>query len=245
MFEAATFAPPEGPLCETERMAAEWEIYPLNLCEVTYPRWHPRTGEIGPVYVFLLRRNAETLLVDAGIGPPHAMIDGHYSPVRQDFPNLLLQHGLRLGDIRGILITHLHFDHVGQASLFPGVPLYVQRAEWDACQAPGYTVPEWVDFPGANYKLLDGDTEVATGVRAVATPGHSPGHQSVAVTTADGVTILAGQAIETVRDLDRFVAGQADAVPGAASAERLLSLRPSRIFMSHDHADWRSGGQGT
>ena len=97
--------------------------------------------------------------------------------------------------MRLIVNSHLHFDHCGNNLRFPGVPICVQAAEHDAMRDPYYTVPEWVDFEGAEYAVIDGDAQVAKGVRVLSTPGHSPGHQSVVFDTADGAVVLAGRAI--------------------------------------------------
>jgi N-acyl homoserine lactone hydrolase len=216
-----------------------WKILPLLLCEVTYPPGHPRSGEVGPVYAFLLRRGRESLLIDTGIGPPHAEIDSAYRTARRDLRHALAEQDLEPEDVEGVILTHLHFDHVGMAHLFPGVPLYVQRAEWEAACRPNFTVAEWVEFSGANYVLLDGDDVITPGIRVISTPGHTPGHQSVQVETADGVVLVAGQAVETVDDLLRFLAADTGGVPNPSSVARLLDLRPSRILFSHDHSEWR------
>lgn len=160
-----------------------WRVEPLHVADVTFPGWHPRAGENGPAFAFLPLGDSGPLLVDTGLGPPHAGIDEWYRPRRYSSEVALLGHGLRLGDIRAVVLSHLHFDHVGNAHLFAGVPLYVQRAERDAARESRYTIAEFVDFEGARYELLDGDYELRPGVRVLATPGHTPGHQSVAVET--------------------------------------------------------------
>ena len=215
-----------------------WNVLPLYLDSVVYPEWHPRAGEVGPVYAYLLESDDYLVLVDTGIGPPHELIDRLYRPTRRDLPTALAQNnGNLLEDITAIVLTHLHFDHVGGAHHFPGTPLYVQRAEWDAAHAPKYTIPEFLDFPGANFVLLDGDTQLAPGLRLVATPGHTPGHQSVAVETPAGTMVLAGQAVETKAELETLLA--ADALSEAAA--RILEAGPVTVWFSHDHQSWAPG----
>jgi hypothetical protein len=41
---------------------------------------------------------------------------------------------------------------------FPGVPIYVQAPEYEPARQPDYSIPEWVDFEGAEYAVVDGDT---------------------------------------------------------------------------------------
>ena len=93
---------------------------------------------------------------------------------------------------------HLHFDHSGQnGRIPPGVPIFVQRAEWAKVHEPDYTVPEWIDVPGLTYEVLDGEIEVAPGLRLIPTPGHTAGHQSLVLDAEDGTVVLAGQAVQS------------------------------------------------
>ena len=217
--------------------AQSWSIEPLHLAAVVYPGSHPRSG-IGPVYAFLLRAPGRSFLIDTGLGPLHELIDRLYRPPLRRDPATVLREAGATPD--GIIVTHLHFDHIGGAAGLARVPIHVQRIEREAAREPGYTVPEFVDFPGADYRLLDGDTEIVSGIRAVATPGHTPGHQSVAVDTDEGLAIVAGQAVETRDEWERFLA--AEWSPGedgaAASLTKLRDLRPQRMYFSHDHEVW-------
>ena len=155
-------------------------------------------------------------------------------------------HGHRLADVRAVVNSHLHFDHCGNNSCFPGVPIYVQTSEYRATRAEHYTVPEWVDFEDAEYEMIDGDVQVASGVRVLATPGHSPGHQSMVLDTADGWVALAGQAIysraeyEHLRVTNRVLEDDPPLDPAQylASTTRLIDLRPRRVHFSHDRAVW-------
>jgi glyoxylase-like metal-dependent hydrolase (beta-lactamase superfamily II) len=140
-----------------------------------------------------------------------------------------------------------YLDHCGANMLFPHVPIYVQRREYAATQEPGYTVKAWIDFPKANYQMLDGDNEVLPGIELISTPGHTVGHQSVVLTTREGPIILAGQAICSSREYERIrtarslLADDPPSDPGAylASALRLIDLGPQYVFFSHDRSVWQ------
>ena len=214
-----------------------WNLLPLYLDSVVYPDWHPRYGEVGPVYAFLLESDDYLVLVDTGIGPPHDLIDRLYQPTRRDLPTALAQNnGIALDDISAVVLTHLHFDHVGGAQHFHGTPLYVQRAEWEAAQAPKYTIPEFLDFPGANFVLLDGETELAPGLRLVPTPGHTPGHQVVVLETPARRMAIAGQAVETAAEYRRMLSGE---VEMTESGRAIAGLEPAKVWFSHDHQCWQ------
>jgi N-acyl homoserine lactone hydrolase len=213
-----------------------WSVLPMLLDSVVYPDWHPRFGEVGPVYSYVLRNESKLVLVDTGIGPAHPLIDRLYSPTRRDLRMALRENhsGVSPEGIDAVVLSHLHFDHVGGAFEFPGKPLYVQRSEWDAAQAAKYTVPEFLTFPNVNFVMVDGDMELEPGIRLVLTQGHTPGHQAVVVSTADGLVILAGQAIETTRELTEMQrSGNL-----SPAAQQLLDLDPARIWFSHDHDCW-------
>lgn len=215
-----------------------WNLLPIYLDSVVYPEWHPRFGQIGPVYAFLLESDEYLVLVDTGIGPPNPVIDRLYQPTRRDLPTALAQNnGIAIEDISAVILTHLHFDHVGGGQHFPATPLYVQRAEWEAAQAPKYTVPEFLDFPDANFVMLDGEVQLAPGLRLITTPGHTPGHQIVALETPAGRMVIAGQAVEAAAEYAAMLSGEAEITEAARVIAR---LEPARVWFSHDHESWEA-----
>jgi len=192
------------------------------------------------VFGFAVIHPAGAVLFDTGIGPPHALIDRLYRPFRTPLDAGLANIGLSPADVIAIINCHLHFDHCGGNQLFPGTPIFAQKAEYEAARAPGYTLPEWVDFPGARFELVDGDAEVLPGISVIPTPGHTPGHQSAIVDTADGRAVLAGQAAETARQFTRLEGAGAEYV---ASLRRLHRLSPRRVMFSHDPTVWEPAGR--
>jgi len=135
------------------------------------------------------------VLFDTGIGTGLGDVDA-YRPEVHDLRQSLRDAGFDPAVVRFIVNCHLHFDHCGQNRSFPGVSIVAQRREREAARVPGYTVPEWVDFPGARYELVDGERALLPGLRVIPTPGHTPGHQSAILETGDGPVLLAGQAVQ-------------------------------------------------
>ncbi len=133
-------------------------------------------------------------IFDTGIGGPHPEVDEHFGPQRRSLIGALAAEGIDPADVTGLASCHLHFDHCGGNALFPGRPVHVQEWEYHAAHEPDYSIPEWIDFPGARYELLDGEAEVAPGLRLVPTLGHVLGHQSLVAEVAGGPVVLAGQA---------------------------------------------------
>ncbi|HNO39839.1 MAG TPA: MBL fold metallo-hydrolase [Marmoricola sp.] len=180
-----------------------------------------------PVFVHLIDHPDARILVDTGFTELHPAI-ADMEPVIQP----LSGRELDLTSIDLVVNTHLHFDHCGGNSLFPGVPMHVQRQELtDARTLPEYTITEWVDPPGQplNYVEVDGDHELLPGVRLLATPGHTRGSQVVAVTTAAGVEVIAGDTAVWSGELDD---------PQTEGQRRIVSLHPVRVWLSHQVDPW-------
>ena len=223
----------------------------LPLGDFTFPHDAPWPGEAGLVLGYAIRHSAGVLLFDTGFvlteqGDPE--LGDFYAKYRVR-PRPVLEAlgaaGIDRGEITAIANCHLHLDHCGQNEFFPGVPIYVQLAELEAARGDDYTVARVFDFEGAQLRPKAGDHEIAPGIRIFATPGHSPGHQSLVVDTPDGSLLLAGQAV--------YSAGEWAGIPGARygsddtradhhtyarSVARLKALRPKRVLFGHDRHGW-------
>ena len=90
----------------------------------------------------------------------------------------------RPGDVSYLVNSHLHFDHVGGNRHFPGAKTLVSKAELRQAKVPetferyAYS-DQTFDHPDVDYELLEGDVELAAGLRLFETPGHSAGHYSL------------------------------------------------------------------
>jgi N-acyl homoserine lactone hydrolase len=213
------------------------------MAEFRFATDEPYAGELGVVVAYAVRHAAGVLLFDTGFGIGNAELDARYRPRAGRVTEILAQAGI--GDeIDAVVNCHLHVDHAGQNAAFPGVPIYVQPAEWEAAHSTDYTILEWIDVPGLDYRKVEGDHEPIAGIRIIATPGHTPGHQSLVVDTEDGPVVLAGQAV--------YSAGEWAAEPGARegrsrafdqgvyddSVGRLRGLDPVRVYFGHDARVW-------
>ena len=195
------------------------------------------------VFAYLIEHADGLILVDTGVGQGNELIDALYRPDHHDLAEEIGRAGHRIGDVSMVINSHLHFDHCGNNRLFPGVPIVVQRREYEAAQEPYYTDLAWVDFPGASIEQIDGDQQVANGVSVISTPGHTPGHQSVVVDSDDGPIAICAQAAHTSADFSVFETGidntpTEDAETVRRSIEILHGFDPSRVCFSHDVKDW-------
>jgi glyoxylase-like metal-dependent hydrolase (beta-lactamase superfamily II) len=219
------------------------EITQLELGTFRFP--DPELADrTGVIMGYAIRHRGGIFLFDTGFGYGNAELDETYQPTKKRIADALAEAGIRIDDVTAVANCHLHADHSGQNSAFPDIPIYVQAAEWELAHTTDHTILEWIDFPSARYVPLAGDHEPFEGIRIVATPGHTRGHQSLAVDTADGLVVLAGQAVYTVDEW----AGTPDELEGRSSApdpaaydgslDRLRALEPEQVFLGHDRRSW-------
>ena len=99
--------------------------------------------------------------------------------------------GIEISEVRAVGLSHLHVDHAGGLRHFTGVPVHCQRRELEfglTAEAERHAIYR-VDFddPAHDWHLADGDVEIAPGVTAILTAGHTPGHQSFVVDLDESV----------------------------------------------------------
>jgi N-acyl homoserine lactone hydrolase len=224
------------------------DVRRVDLGTFVRPAEESATAEprVEAVYGYVVRTPAGVLLLDTGFGDADQETEAWYRPVRVPLDDALRTVGLLLDDVVQVVNCHLHVDHIGGNPRLAGRPVFCQRRELEVARAGDYTVPELVDFAGASYELLDGETEIAAGVHVVPTPGHVEGHQSVVVVCDDGSIVLAGQAHDTASQWSADVLaaqaigrGHEDPLPRASSwMTRLLEFDPRRVVFAHDAAVW-------
>jgi N-acyl homoserine lactone hydrolase len=209
-------------------------IHRLHLASLHVPGSEPEW----PVHGFVVTHPGGAMLVDTGVGGPDAMLDD-WRVVNHSVADALAKLSMTPADIDMVVNTHLHFDHCGQNAVFPHAPVYVQRAEVERCRVESPDLWDWFGFANARFEYLDGDATLAPGVRALATPGHTSGHQSVLVADAD---LLIGDAAynsflytDPERPADKVPPGQAaDMDSWRASLRRIHASSPDRVHFCHD-----------
>jgi len=160
--------------------------------------------------------------------------------------------GLAPKDISLAAISHAHVDHSGGIPTLSraGVPIAIQKAELDFIRsgkvgiAEGFHKPDWTS-PETKWVELDGDTQIAPGVKAIFTPGHTPGHMSFLIELEQsGSWLFCTDAVDLAQNLldntpcGSFAGGtQQDRANAHASLERLLEIASecnARIIPGHD-----------
>jgi len=171
-----------------------------------------------PVMVVAIYGNGKKILVDTGINDAdwinEAILGDYdascYQSEKEKLP-LVLKESLCWNpeDVDIVINTHLHYDHCGNNSLFKNANFIVQKSEWDEAFSP-FKLQEAIfykplfDHNAVNYfnwKFVDGEEEVLSGIIVFQTPGHTNGHQSVIVNTEEGVICIAGDICNLVENL--------------------------------------------
>ena len=200
-----------------------------------------------PSYAHAVIHRDGVFLFDNGAGFGNAEVETMFTPRVTAIEAALADQGIEFADVTGAANCHLHFDHSGQNVRLPGIPIFVQRAEWAMVHEPDYTVPEWIDAPGLSYEVLEGEAEVAPGLRVIPTPGHTAGHQSLVVVTSEGTIVLAGQAVQSKLEWEGATEPSASGASAAKhpaypdSVRRLRDLEPARVHFAHDPEVWERG----
>jgi N-acyl homoserine lactone hydrolase len=195
-----------------------------------------------PVHGFVIKHpRAGAILVDTGVGWGDERLIRDWKVVNHRAADALAEHDLSPADVKIVINSHLHFDHCGQNAVFRHAPFYIQRSELARARKSGEAI-EWFDFAGARFELLEGDAKIAEGVRVVATPGHTIGHQSVFVDGNDGLAVMIGDAAYTAdiyrdadkADLSEWRGQHSNRRQWTRSLKKLHDLQPHAIHFCHD-----------
>jgi N-acyl homoserine lactone hydrolase len=219
------------------------EVIPLELGTFSFPG-DELPGLQGVVMGYLVRHRGGLLLFDTGFGFGNDDLEERYHPRPVRIAHALRAAGVDAAEIDAVANCHLHADHAGQNSAFPDIPIFVQATEWEIAHTTDHTILEWIDFEGSRYEQIHGDHRISEDVAIVPTPGHTPGHQSLAVQTREGLIVLAGQACYTAAEW----AGQETQLEGRSNApdvdaydrsiKRLRELGSAEVRFGHDRTVW-------
>jgi glyoxylase-like metal-dependent hydrolase (beta-lactamase superfamily II) len=178
--------------------------------------------------------NGSTIVVDAGIGPAGAPAAA-WAPVPGRLPAELAAAGIEPDDVTAVVLTHLHTDHVGWAVTGAGEPFFrnarylLQGAEAAAVDALNPALRASLLAPlraAGRLQEVAGEHRLSPAARIIATPGHTPGHQSVLVEDAGETILLTGDLlVHAVQLIDPALAYAYETDPATARASRTAALR--------------------
>jgi N-acyl homoserine lactone hydrolase len=208
---------------------------------------------------FLIRHPKGTLLWDAGLGDQIAEnrdgVDvggGIRFFVGESLQEQLKIVGLTANDVSYVAFSHFHLDHTGNANKFLNSIWIINKMELAAAlsTSPPFGVdPARVSaYAKVKTRIIDGDYDVFGdgSVKILKAPGHTPGHQVLAIKLErSGTVILAGDLYHTrdnrnLRRVPTVNVERAETLASMDRIERIAANTHARLIVQHDPADFRS-----
>lgn len=243
-----------------------WEELPITISIHESHGADPNVRLTEPVPGVLCEVDGGWILLDAGFNAPLVRDRQLYRRFHSKGVNAILpptdgdplewafeRVGVDPRDVVAVGVSHLHNDHAGGVKWFTGrAPIHCQRRELDFGLAdhprPERSAMFRVDYddPAIDWRLADGDVEIAPGVTAVATYGHTPGHQSFVVDLASGGGfVFAFDAADLQRNIDEELsvgalidASPEDSIEAIRRLKAIAGERSYRLMPGHDPDVW-------
>jgi glyoxylase-like metal-dependent hydrolase (beta-lactamase superfamily II) len=202
-------------------------------------------------YLWLLRDGERVVLVDTGFDPAVAARRGR--TVLVEPIEALRRLDVRAAAVSAVVVTHFHYDHIGNLAAFPAAELIVPRRELDFWTGPLAGRPQFAAHVEAaeieeiaaaaeegRVRTTEGEEEILPGVTAIEVGGHSPGQQLTVIAGEGGTVLLTSDAVHFYEELelDRPFAVLADLAAMYAAYDRVSELaRGGAIVVAgHDPA---------
>ncbi len=206
----------------------------------------------------LIRGGGLAILVDTGVGDKDDTKFRDRFAIEESGGLIGALHAIGLGpdDVTHVALSHLHWDHAGGATrrdaggklvpTFPRARYVVQRGEWEEANAPSdrarasYVPDNYLPLEAAGcLQLVDGETEIAPGIRVFLAPGHNRHMQCLRVDSAGETGVFLADLVPTRHHLPlAFVMGY-DLFPATTveTKRELLGAIESggwTVFFDHD-----------
>ncbi len=161
----------------------------------------------------LIVTESAKILIDTGIGNRISEKEKEiYNPSDYRLFDSLKSLNIKPEEIDYVILTHLHFDHAGgivstiegeDKLTFPNAIHIIQKEEWETAKSPdelnkaAYNFVKYLALLEAkgNYRLIDGEEEIAPGISVIKTGGHSNGCQIVKLRNEKTIAYYAGDII--------------------------------------------------
>lgn len=200
-------------------------------------------------FLWAIRTAQGAIVIDTGFSPRSS--EKRRRPFLHRPADMLRRIGIAPEDVADVILTHLHYDHVGNLADFPAATFHVQAREVASATGPDmvhHLLREHYEaddlaalvhlIHAGRVRFHDGTGEVAPGVRVHLAPGHTAGLQAVEVATATGPLVIASDAVHYYANVeqDNPFPALIDVAAERGTYRRLLRLAGglSRLIPSHD-----------
>jgi len=234
----------------------EYELYALRYAHREARRSDHFVGgdpHDGPMpmdyFVWVIRGDGRVVVVDCGFGAEVAARRGR--TLLRTVAEALALIDVDPATVADLVLTHLHYDHVGNLDLFPAARLHLQEQELHFAVGRHmrhpflqvvFEVEDVVGLVRLNYAgrvdLHRGVVELYPGITLLPAPGHSAGLQFVQVNTARGMVALASDATHFYENIDSgrpfsVVISTAETLESYGLV-RAAAASPDHIIPGHD-----------
>lgn len=208
-----------------------------------------------PTPCFLIKHGRDWMLWDTGLGDQIASQaqgvekSGARFLVKKTLVSQLAELNLKPEDVRYVGLSHLHFDHTGNIGLFTNATFIIPKSELSA--ALGKPTPIGIDpsqltpLDQAVMISTDGDYDIFGDgtVVTLKTPGHTPGHHSLAIKLQkSGVVLITGDLYHTHENYDKGLVPRMNDRPYTLGSmdrfRRLASNMKARVVIHHSPEDF-------
>jgi len=164
--------------------------------------------------------------------------------------------GFEPDDVRWVVLSHFHTDHAGGIAHFPNSEIIATKADYDHARGfigkargflpqhwPRWFAPRLIESGDGSFGPFTGTTALTSAgdVHLIPTPGHTPGHMSLAIEDGETVIFLAADASYTEQLMLHGIADGVAPDPARARAtlgriQQLVQQRPTVYLPTHDPA---------
>lgn len=163
---------------------------------------------------FVIRSEGRTIAVDTGLGPKPTP-ETPWGELLDDFA----AHGMKPEDVDMVVMTHAHRDHIGWNVLsqdgnyvptFPNARYYVSSKDWEACHDPALIETRFPNAPDCVWpleglgvlELMEGEYSLTGELTMIPTPGHTPGHMSIMVSSQGERGLVLGDVLHNTVQIE-------------------------------------------